>query len=336
MDSVDMNLIAALDALLAEGSVTGAARCLGLSSSAMSRTLARLRTATGDPLLVRAGRGLVPTPRATELRDRVHLLTRDVRTVLSPHAGRLEVASLVRTFTIRAGEGFIALFSTPLVAAVTEVAPHVRLRFAPKPDKDALPLRDGHIDLEIGVLGASAPEVRTRFISRDVFIGAVRIGHPLLEGPMTPKRYAACRHVVASRKGNFTGPVDDALEALGLRREIVAVVPGFPDALRIARDTDLVALVPRSGLASPTGAEGLVGFDLPVRTPPITISAMWHPRMDADPAHRWLREIVVGVCQAAAPPRRPRPETGTDSGSPGSPDDRRVFAQPGGRATDDL
>jgi DNA-binding transcriptional LysR family regulator len=306
MDSIDMNLLAALDALLAEGSVTGAARRLGLSSSAMSRTLARLRSTTGDPLLVRAGRGLVPTPHATELRDRVHQLTRDVRTVLSPHASHLDVASLERTFTIRAGEGFVELFSAPLVAAVTAAAPHVRLRFAPKTDKDALPLRDGQIDLEIGVLGASAPEVRTRFLFRDAFIGAARIGHPLLGGQVTPERYAACGHVVASRKGKFTGPVDDALEELGLRREIVAVVPGFPDAMRIARDTDLVALVPRSGLASPTSADptglGLVGFDLPVRTPPIAISAMWHPRMDADPAHRWLRDTVVAVCHAAAPP----------------------------------
>ena len=302
-----MNLLAALDALLAEGSVTGAARRLGLSSSAMSRTLARLRVATGDPLLVRAGRGLVPTPHATKLRDRVHQLTRDVRTVLSPHASHLDVASLERTFTIRAGEGFVELFSAPLVAAITVAAPHVRLRFAPKTDKDALPLRDGQIDLEIGVLGASAPEVRTRFLFRDAFIGAARIGHPLLEGPMTPERYAGCRHVVASRKGNFTGPVDDMLEALGLRRQIVAVVPGFPDAMRIARNTDLVALLPRSGLSSPTSAEptgqGVVGFELPVRTPPIAISAMWHPRMDADPAHRWLRDTVVAVCHAAAPPR---------------------------------
>ena len=307
MNSMDMNLLAALDALLAEGSVTGAARRLSLSSSAMSRTLARLRAATGDPLLVRAGRGLVPTPRATELCDRVHQLTRDVRAVLSPHASYLDVASLERTFTIRAGEGFLEQFSAPLVAAVTAAAPHVRLRFAPKTDKNALPLRDGQIDLEIGVLGASAPEVRTRFLFRDAFIGAARIGHPLLEGPMTPERYAACRHVVASRKGNFTGPVDDALEELGLRREIVAVVPGFPDAMRIARDTDLVALVPRSGLASPTGSDptgpGVVGFDLPVRTPPIAISAMWHPRMDADPGHSWLRDTVIAVCQAAAPPR---------------------------------
>ena len=307
MDSLDLNLLAALDALLAEVSVTGAARRLGLSASAMSRTLARLRAATGDPLLVRAGRGLVPTPRAAELRDQVRQLNREVRAALSPQAGPLDLAVLERTFTLRAGEGFIDLFAAPLAAAIAEVAPGVRLRFAPKPDKDALPLRDGRIDLEIGVLGASAPEVRTRFLFHDGFIGAVRIGHPLLAGPITPERYAACRHVVASRRGSFTGPVDDALAALGLKREVVAVVPGFPTAMRVARDTDLVALLPRSGLARSTGADaagkGLVGFDLPVRTPTIAVSAMWHPRLDADPAHRWLRDTVAAVCKPAAPMR---------------------------------
>ena len=307
MDSVDMNLLAALDTLLAEGSVTGAARRLGLSPSAMSRTLARLRSATGDPLLVRAGRGLVPTPRAAELRDRVHELTRDVRAVLTPHVRHLDGASLERTFTIRASEGFVELFAAALVAAVTQVAPRARLRFAPKPDKNASPLRDGEIDLEIGVGGTSAPEVRTLLVFRDGFIGAARVGHPLLAGPITPERYAACRHVVASRRGAFTGPVDDALGALGLSREVVAVVPGFPDALRVARDTDLVALVPRSCLREPMGGDlvgqTLVGFDLPVRTPEIAISLMWHPRMDADPAHRWLRDTVVAVCHAGGPSR---------------------------------
>ena len=308
MDGVDLNLLVALDALLAEGSVTGAARRLGLSSSAMSRTLTRLRSATGDPLLVRAGRGLVPTPRAAELRDRVRELTRDVRTVLSPQASHLDVASLELTFTIRASEGFVELFAVPLVAAITGAAPHVRLRFAPKPDKDARPLREGRIDLEVGVLGASAPEVRTQFIFRDDFIGVARVGHPLLTGPVTPERYAACNHVVASRKEAFMGPVDDALEKLGLRREITAVVPGYPDAMRIARQSDLVALVPRSCFGSATtGAdpltEGLASFELPVRTPEIVISAMWHPRLDADPAHRWLRDTILAVCRAAAPPR---------------------------------
>jgi DNA-binding transcriptional LysR family regulator len=304
MEAVDLNLLVALDALLAEGSVLGAARRLGLSPSAMSRTLTRLRSATGDPLLVRAGRGLVPTPRAAELCDQVHELTRDVRKVLSPQASHLDVASLERTFTLRAGEGFVERFSAPLVAAVTAAAPGVRLRFAPKPDKDAGPLREGRIDLEIGVLGASAPEVRTQFLFRDNFAGAVRVGHPLLTGPVTPERYAACRHVVASRKETFEGPVDAALAELGLEREIVAIVPGYPDAMRIARQSDLVALVPCSCLGDALASSdplmhGLAGFELPVRTPEIVISAMWHPRVDADPAHRWLRGAVVAVCRRA-------------------------------------
>ena len=163
MDNVDLNLLPALDALLDEGSVTGAARRLGLSASAMSRTLARLRSVTGDPLLVRAGRGLVPTPRAAELRDRVHELTREALTVLGPRSDQLDTATLDRTFTIRANEGFVGLFSARLVAAVAEAAPRVHLRFAPKAVKDTRPLREGEIDLEIGVLGGSFPgQIRGR------------------------------------------------------------------------------------------------------------------------------------------------------------------------------
>lgn len=198
-------------------------------------------------------------------------------------------------------EGFIATLSACLVAAIIEAAPRVRLRFAPKPEKDARPLREGQIDLEIGVLGAFAPEVRTQALFRDRFVGVARIGHPLLSGTdITPERYAACDHVVASRKGEFRGPVDDALEELGLQRTVSVVVPGFPDAMRIARHSDLVALVPRSclGKANDQAATtGLQSFELPVRTPEIVISAMWHPRVDADPAHRWLRDTVVSVCR---------------------------------------
>ena len=305
MAGVDLNLLVALDALLAQGSVTGAAHQLGLSSSAMSRTLARLRKATGDPLLVRAGRGLVPTPHAAALRDRVLALTREVRTVLRPTGEHLDAASLDATFTIRAGEWFMELISTPLAVAITAAAPCVRLRFAPKPDKDSRLLREGRIDLEIGVSAWSAPEVRAQLLFRDRFVGVARNGHPLFAGKkVTAERYAACHHVVASPMGDFSGPVDDALEKLGLRRTVVVVVPGYPDAVRIARTSDLVASVPCLclGKAKPAHgvtALGLQSFDLPVQLPEILISAMWHPRMDADPAHRWLRQTVIAFCKKA-------------------------------------
>ena len=314
MDALDLNLLSALDALLAEGSVTAAARRLGLSASAMSRTLARLRAATGDPLLVRAGRGLVPTPRALALREPVHRLARDVQVVLRPAPAALDLATLDRTVTIRVSEGFMESLAAPLAAAVLAGAPRLRLRFAPKPDKDAGPIRDGTIDLEIGVLGTAAPEMRTQALFRDRFVGVARLGHPLLAQPaVTAERYAACGHVVASRSGRFAGPVDEALRMLGLARRVALVVPGYPDAIRMARCSDLVALVPSACLGGGAGHEGSAmagvrGFDLPVETPGITVSATWHPRTDADPLHRGLRGIVVGVCRAGVRPAGPGPD----------------------------
>ncbi|HVI56054.1 MAG TPA: LysR family transcriptional regulator [Luteibacter sp.] len=300
MDNVDLNLLLALDALLTEGSVTGAARRLGLSTSAMSRTLTRLRSATGDPLLVRAGRGLVPTPHATELRERVHGLTQDAHAVLRPAATGLNLSTLRRSFTIRSNEGFVEIFAAPLVAAVTLVAPNVRLHFAPKPDKDVRALREGIVDLEIGVLGESGPEVRLQALFRDHFVGAVREGHPLLKkGKITAERYAACGHVVASRRGLAKGPVDKALAEHGLARTVVAVVPGFRAALAVASGSDLVAQVTSSFFnAIQTGP--IRSFALPVQTDVITISQMWHPRLDADPAHRWLRGLVLAICREPA------------------------------------
>jgi DNA-binding transcriptional LysR family regulator len=202
--------------------------------------------------------------------------------------------------------GLHRIFSAKLIAAVISEAPYARLRFAPKPEKDAGPLRAGLIDIEIGVLGVSAPEVRTQLLFRDHFVGVARSGHPLLSGPVTAEAYAACKHVVASRKGEFNGPVDDALAELGLKRSVVAVVPGFRDAMRIAHESNLIALVPRLSLSSALavaepGTAGLVSFELPLRTSEIAISAMWHPRMQADPAHRWLRSIVLAVCREASP-----------------------------------
>jgi DNA-binding transcriptional LysR family regulator len=303
----DLNLLTALDALLAEGTVSGAARQLGLSASAMSRTLARLRAATGDPLLVRAGREMVPTPHAVALRERVHDLTRDAHAVLHPAAGGLDLATLKRNFTIRSNEGFVEIFAAALVAATTAAAPNACLRFAPKPDKDVRALRDGTVDLEIGVLGESGPEVRLQGLFRDHFVGAVRADHPLFGvGTITAEQYAACGHVVASRRGLAKGPVDEALAERGLARTVVAVVPGFRAALAVASTSDLIALVTRSffdatqaGLSG-SGPARLVSFALPIRTEAITISQMWHPRLDADPAHRWLRGLVLETCRAQA------------------------------------
>jgi len=294
--TIDLNLLTALDALLTEGSVTGAARRLSLSQSAMSRTLARLREATGDPLLVQAGRRMVPTPHAESLRERVHATARKARALLSSQQASLDLATLTRVFTIRANDAFVEVTAPRLIAAAS-VAPGVLLRFAPKPDKDIAPLRDGSIDLEIGVPDESGTELRIQTLYRDFFVGVARADHPLLRGPITPEAFAACRQVGVSRRGRNAGPLDHALSALGIDRSIAAIVPSFPAALAIARETGLVTLLPQGFLAALP--EGMVSFPLPVETPEIVISQLWHPRMDADPAHRWLRGLVLSVCRSA-------------------------------------
>ncbi|HKX40112.1 MAG TPA: LysR family transcriptional regulator [Burkholderiaceae bacterium] len=294
----DLNLLTALNALLSEGSVSRAAERLGLSESAMSRTLARLRETTGDELLVRAGRAMALTPRALALRDRVKQLVEEAGAVLQPAGPDLNLSTLERLFTVRANDGFTEAFAHLLVARTTREAPAVRLRFAPKPDKDVRPLREGLIDLDVGVPGESGPEVRVQALYRDRFIAVVRQGHPLLaEGEITPERYAACDHVVTSRRGRITGPVDDALAAAGLTRHVAVVVPSFGTALATAAATDMVALIPASYFEHLRAGNVLRSFELPVTTEHITISQMWHPRLDRDPAHRWLRGVVREVCR---------------------------------------
>jgi DNA-binding transcriptional LysR family regulator len=296
MPTPDLNLLVTLDVLLAEGSVARAARRLRLSPSAMSRALARLRQATGDPLLVRAGRGLVPTPRALELREQVGRLVQDGSAVLRP-VETFDLKQLVRTFTLRTSDGFVENFGPDLIARVRKQAPGVRLRFVPKPDKDSAPLRDGSVDLEIGVIGkVTGPEVRAQALYRDRFIGVVRRGHALGKSKITPSRYAAGSHILVSRRGQDRGPIDEALDPLGLERDIVSIVGGFSAALALARGSDLIASAPERQTGNLRA--GMHSFPLPFPMPPITVSLLWHPRQDADPAHRWLRDCVRDICAA--------------------------------------
>ncbi|RQM43979.1 LysR family transcriptional regulator [Paraburkholderia bannensis] len=308
MSRVDLNLLTALDALLTERSVTGAAQRLNLSVSAMSRTLARLRAATGDRLLLQAGRSLVLTPYAEQLSQRVQDLAREAEAALSPPEDRFDVATLERSFTVRAGEGFIDLLGAALIGRINRAAPGVQLRFVPKPDWDPQPLRDGTIDLEIGTVRTEAPEILTRLLLRDRYVGVCCLGHPILSGiGVSVSRLVEFGHVMAARPGEAANPLDAALAKCGAQRRVTMIVPSYTNAMQVVRRSELLAVVPHSCLGNVftpdyAASNGLQCFELPVPTSAFNVSAIWHPRLDNDPAHHWLRTEVLQVCLTAYPP----------------------------------
>ena len=294
MSTPDLNLLVTLDVLLSEGNVTRAAKRLHLSPSAMSRALARLRETTGDQLLVRAGRGLVPTPRAVELRAQVSQLVQDTLSVLRPAAAP-DLQTTVRTFTLRTSEGFAENFGPDLIERICSEAPEVRLRFVQKLDKDSTHLRDGTVDLETGVVSKTmGPEVRAQSLFRDRFVGVVRSGHFLSQGKITSNKYAKAKHIGIAREGLEMGPIDEAMHALSLERSIATTVGGFSTAVALARASDLVASVPERHTGNLRA--GMHTFTLPFTTPVFTVSLLWHPRFQTDAAHQWLRNIVLETC----------------------------------------
>ncbi|MEV7729621.1 LysR family transcriptional regulator [Streptomyces sp. NPDC087917] len=301
---VDANLAVALDALLSEQSVTRAAARLHTSPAAMSRTLARLRRILQDPLLVRAGQALVPTPRAQALRDEAAAVVRGLETLLSA-GGSVDPATLRATFTLQAADLVGAALAPGLLRLARQEAPGVSLRFRAEELEAGPALREGRIDLEIGSIDHVDPETEVEELVTLRMAAAVRPDHPLTEGTLTPDRLAAAEHVVVSRRGRFTGPLDTALAERELHRRVAVVLPGHMAAMALAARSDVVCLVP----TAPRGAApspltdvathlGLRLLDIPLPLPPLTIGMAWHPRHAADAGHHWLREAVRRTLRA--------------------------------------
>jgi len=287
---VDLNLLVALDALLEENSVAAAADRLHLSPPAMSRTLTRIRRATGDDILVRTGRTMTPTPRALELRDEARELVRRGTAVLTP-VRTLDLGTLERRFTLRAHDALAGALAPRLIAAAAG-APGVRFRLLAEPSADLADLARGHTDLEVGAAGPGRPEVAAETIGADRMVTVFRAGHPLAAGELTPERFAGAGHVSVSRRGRLHGAVDDALAERGLSRRVLAAVPTTAAALDLVAQTDLLTVVAERVCRAACARLGLAARPIPFRLPDTPVIVAWHHRYDTDPAHGWLRTQV--------------------------------------------
>ena len=294
MQEPDLNLLAALDTLLREQSVTVAAEKMNLSVPAMSRTLTRIRRLMGDPILVRAGMRLLPTPKAIELQPRLTTLIEEARAFVSS-AHRTPLKELEMTFTIRAEEAFIVL-TDEMNSMLVEHAPKVQLRLIARSTEDFESLREGTVHLDIGEIKDRSPEMKLQKLFSSVSVGVARSNHALFRDNISAERYASYRHVNASRRGISRTPIDVELEKLKLRRTVSLVVPSFQAAILAAANSKLIATIPEI-LTRSAVSLGLRAFAIPVPVQPITIFQAWHPRFDADPAHQFVRDCVLKACR---------------------------------------
>lgn len=295
---LDLNLLPVLNALLEEESVGGAAERLHLSEPAVSRSLGRIRKATGDPILIRTGRTMTPTPRALALRDEVHSLVLRSRAVLTPET-ELDLDTLERTFTLRCHDALTAVLAPTLVRDLRATAPQVTLRFLAESSVDTSDLGRGTVDLEIGSTSPSSVEIAHQHVADDDLVGITRTSNPLLAGPVDVTAFASADHVVVSRRGRLRDRVDDALDAAGHLRRVIAAVASTAAAIEIVRDTDAVVVLPRSISSRITAAADLTEFALPLDLPRVPIVLTWHRRLTTDPAHAWLRARVTEVVRQA-------------------------------------
>ena len=288
---LDLNLLAALDALLEEESVTGAALRLRVSVPAMSRTLGRVRRATGDQILVRAGRSMVPTPYAVEVRDEVRAVLARARSVLTPDR-TIDPATLDRTFTLQVHDALATALAPGLIAAVGAEAPGVRLRFSAEAAGDTDDLRAGRVDLEVGAGTRRGPEYRSQTLGTDELVVVGHADHPVLLGDLTPATYAGARHITVSRRGRLRDPVDDALALLGLDRRVVAAAPTASAALAVVAHSEVLVLVPGRTCRATVVGSGLRARPAPIPLSPVPVTCTWHQRHHEDPAHVFLRDHV--------------------------------------------
>jgi DNA-binding transcriptional LysR family regulator len=285
MESADANLVLALDALLQAGSVTGAARRMNVSPPAMSHTLSRLRLAVGDPLFVRAGNRLVPTPRALALRERVSRAATEVTALLQPELP-LDIATLERTFIIRASDAMIVTVGPALDELVRKEAPGVALHLI-----GVLLAEASEVDLDIGVQYGIAVDLRIQTLFHEEMVPVVRKGHPLANRRLAPARLAALEHIaVASQRAKLE---ELTKPKRGRRwRPPSRIVPSFLAAAALVRASDAYTVIPSRLASSIVDAFGLCRLSVTGPATKVAIAQAWSPRFDNDAGHVWLRGCV--------------------------------------------
>lgn len=296
LQRVDLNLLADLRVLLDEANLTRAAKRLGRTPSALSHTLARAREVFADPLLVRAGHGLVRTSRADALRPELVALGDAVRAVLTP-PGAVDPATIARELRFSASDYAMATLINPFLAVALCEAPLLDLRIVAPTGEPARGLADGRLDFAILMPLPDDPNLTARALYRDPFVVVARADHPRLVDGLDLDRFVELPHAMVAPVGAPGSGVDRLLAARGLRRRVAVTMPHFGFALELVAASDLLLTLPASLVPRLPGADRVRAWPLPdaVALPPVVTYLVWHERTARDPAHRWVRERLAAL-----------------------------------------
>jgi DNA-binding transcriptional LysR family regulator len=292
---IDLNLLAALDALLDERNVTRAAARLSLTQPTVSGMLERLRDLFGDTLFVRAQRGILPTPYAESLAPRVKRLLADAAALVARDP--FVPATAEGTFAISVNDYMQSSLMVPFAAELRRQAPGMRLALYPLAIEGLGPrLASGELDLAVTIPEFSWPDAHARFLYRERYVCAVRSRHPLKGRGVSLKDFCRYDHVLVSPTGGaFEGPTDAALDRKRMRRRVALSVPSFLILTELLQVDDLIAVVPERLVRG--RSRGLRLFPPPLEVPGFDVIAVWHARMHQDPAHRWMRELLATIAR---------------------------------------
>ncbi|APR86215.1 Transcriptional regulator [Minicystis rosea] len=295
---LDLNLLITLDVLLAERSVTRAARRLHLSQPSVSVQLGKLRRFFDDPLLLPGPRDMRTTTRADALREPLRQALKGLERAVSAPAS-FDPAEATLTFRIAAADYGASAALTPMLRHLRARAPSTRLAVLQlQPSQLSRQAESGDIDLGLHTLDDVPPGLRSRLLLRERYVLVGRAGHPKLKRRPSLQQLQALEHVVVSPDGGgFVGATDRVLARRGLSRRVVLSVPHFLFALSAVVSTDLVAMMPSRLVA---GRKDLRVVAAPVDVPGFNLAMVWHERLHRDPAHQWLREQIAQAAQASA------------------------------------
>jgi len=292
--TIDLNLLKVFDALLDEGSVTRAAARLSLTQPAVSGSLTRLRESFNDPLFVRTRRGIVPTTHALALAAQVKRVLSEVEAMLQPASFDPALATL--TISIAATDYAQRAVLVPFLAVLRARAPGIRVSVLPaSPQLVQTQLERGELDLALMTPETTSPDLHSQVLFEEHYVCALREGHPYASPTrLSLARFCALDHAIVSYSGGaFRGATDEALARVGRARRVSLSVPCFLVLPEILRTSDLIAVAPSRLIA---GSPGLVSMAPPVDIAGFTKIVTWHDRTHNDPAHAWVRAVLLETC----------------------------------------